>query len=174
MENITFRELIESDYKLLQKWVNADFVKKWCFKSINWTYDEIIKMFTYIKESKNDSFTVLCGKNKIGYIQKSSSKDDSEYFNLLQIDGNAADIGLMFIGEVDYIHKGLGSIIIKKFLKEIIFKDIGIDKCIICPELKNSIAIKSYEKAGFKYIRTTQIPEENEPFYVMEILRDEI
>jgi len=174
MENITFRELIESDYKLLQKWLTADFVKKWCFKSINWTYDEIIKMFTYIKESKNDSFTVLCGKNKIGYIQKSSSKDDSEYFNLLQIDGNAADIGLMFIGEIDYIHKGLGSIIIKKFLKEIIFKDIGIDKCIICPEPKNSIAIKSYEKAGFKYIKTTQIPEENEPFYVMEILRDEI
>ena len=33
MENITFCELMESDYNLLQKWLNMNFVKVWCFKT---------------------------------------------------------------------------------------------------------------------------------------------
>jgi len=176
MENITFEELNENDFELLQKWLNADFVKKWCYKSMVWTNDRIIKMFApYVsKQMPIDSFTILYEKNKIGYIQSALLEDFPDYYDWLQIEDKAIDVSLMFIGEKNYIHKGFGSIILKKFIKEYVFSNKSINKCIICPEPTNIVAIKSYEKIGFKYTKTIQIPGEGEPYYVMELLRDEI
>ena len=79
----------------------------------------------------------------------------------------------LFIGEKEFIHKGLGSIIINKFLKNYIFIEDRVNKCIIGPEPKNLSAIKAYSKAGFKYTKTIQIPDEDEPEYLMEILKEE-
>ena len=174
MNNITFNELIEKDFELLQKWLNNDFVKKWCFKSQIWTYDKIYNMFApcVLKQIPIYSFTILYNEIKIGYIQKAFLKDFPDYYDWLKIEGKAINISLMFIGEKDYIHKGLGSIIIKEFLKEHVFNNSSIDKCIICPEPNNIIAIKSYEKAGYKYTKTIQIPGKGEPYYVMELQRD--
>jgi RimJ/RimL family protein N-acetyltransferase len=47
----------------------------------------------------------------------------------------------------------------------------SVERCIVDPEPKNLIAIKAYENAGFRYLKTIQIPEEEEPEYLMEIKR---
>ena len=47
----------------------------------------------------------------------------------------------------------------------------SIERWIVDPEPKNLIAIKVYENAGFRYLKTIQIPEEEEPEYLMEIKR---
>jgi len=174
--NITFNELAEEDFKLLQKWLNADFVKKWCYKSMIWSDDVIIKMFApyVLKEMPVNSFTISYDEVKIGYIQSALLVDFPDYYDWLQIDGEAIDVSLMFIGEKEYIHKGLGSLVLKKFVDENVFNNVNINKCIICPEPTNIIAIKSYEKIGFKYTKTIQIPGEGEPYYVMELPRDKI
>jgi aminoglycoside 6'-N-acetyltransferase len=80
----------------------------------------------------------------------------------------------LFIGEKDYIHKGLGTIIIRKFLTNYIFCKNWINKCIIGPEPKNLSAIKAYTKVGFQYIKTIHVPDEDEPEYIMEITKDSI
>jgi RimJ/RimL family protein N-acetyltransferase len=100
-------------------------------------------------------------------------KNYPEYNELVQTGDSASGIDLL-IGEKEYIHKGLGSIIIKKFLKDIIFQKNNIKSCVIGLEPKNIIAIKAYKKVGFKYVKTIKIPNENEPEYIMEILKDEI
>jgi RimJ/RimL family protein N-acetyltransferase len=61
--------------------------------------------------------------------------------------------------------------LLKKFLKDIVFSKKEITTCIIGPEPNNARAIKAYEKAGFKYIKTVQIPNESESTYVMEIVK---
>jgi RimJ/RimL family protein N-acetyltransferase len=100
-------------------------------------------------------------------------KNYPEYNELVQAGDDVSGIDLL-IGEKEYIHKGLGPIIIKKFLKDIVFQKNNIKSCVIGPELKNIITIKAYKKVGFKYIKTIKIPDENEPEYIMEILKDEI
>ncbi|MBI4642138.1 MAG: GNAT family N-acetyltransferase [Candidatus Tectomicrobia bacterium] len=80
----------------------------------------------------------------------------------------------MFIGEADYIHKGLGSSILRTFLREIVFATSDAVSCIIGPEPKNKVAIRAYEKAGFSYLKTIQIPDEEEPEYLMRIERADI
>ena len=173
---ISFLKLKEIDFKLLYKWYNTDFVNKWYGKEKQkWTYNEIKnKYMPYIQEQKpTDSYLILCNDMKIGYIQTYLLKNYPEYNELVQAGDNSAGIDLL-IGEKEYIHKGLGPIIIKKFLKDIVFQNINIKNCVIGPEPENIIAIKAYKKVGFKYIKTIKIPDENEPEYIMEISKDEI
>ncbi len=128
----------------------------------------------YIQEQKpTDSYIILHNNIKIGYIQTYLLKNYPEYNELVQADDNSAGID-MLIGEKEYIHKGLGPIIIKKFLIDIVFQNKNIKNCVIGPEPKNIIAIKAYEKAGFKYIKTIKVPDEDEPEYIMEISKNEI
>ena len=48
-----------------------------------------------------------------------------------------------------------------------------VDSCIIGPAQNNHAAIRAYEKAGFKYLKTVSIPGELEPEYLMRIGRED-
>lgn len=74
----------------------------------------------------------------------------------------------------DFVHKGLGEQILIKFLSEYVFQLYDVECCIIGPEPKNNIAIRAYEKAGFKYFKTIQVPDEDEPEYLMRIYKNEV
>lgn len=160
----------------MHKWYRTDFVNKWYDKEIrNWTRKQIEdKYIPYIQREKPlDSYIILCDGVKIGYVQTYLLKDYPEYDQLVQAGEGAAALDL-FIGEKEYVHKGLGTLIITELLKNIIFANPSIKKCIIGPEPKNIAAIKAYRKVGFKYIKTIQVPEEEEPEYIMEINREEM
>jgi len=178
MENkaVSFKKLEIIDLDLMYKWYHADFVNKWYDKEIpDWTHEQIEnKYIPYIQGQKPvDGYIILYNDIKIGYVQTYLLKDYPEYDQIVQAGEGAAGLDL-FIGERDYAHKGLGSVIILEFLRNIIFTDSNIKKCIIGPEPKNIVAIKSYQKVGFKYVKTIQVPEEDEPEYIMEIKREEV
>ena len=61
-----------------------------------------------------------------------------------------------------------------KFLKEIVFSNPDITTCVIGPDPNNARAIKSYEKTGFKYVKTVQIPSDPNPTYIMEVRKVEL
>ncbi len=104
----------------------------------------------------------------IGYIQTYLIKDYPEYSRHLELNEEAAGLDL-FIGDINYIHKGLGAEIIKNFLADIVFTKPEIVSCVVGPEPKNIGAIKAYEKAGFRYLKTVRLPDETEPEYLMQI-----
>ena len=171
---ISFQNLQKEDLKLLLKWLNNDFVKQWYYKNgknnENYIYEDIEKKYLprVLKQDPTNSFLIIFENEKIGYIQWYLLKDYPEYNKYVDGGNDSAGIDL-FIGEEAFIHKGLGSKIIKKFIKENIFCNNWINRCIIGPEPKNIVAIKAYNKAGFKYIKTVQIPNEEEPEYIMEL-----
>jgi RimJ/RimL family protein N-acetyltransferase len=176
IDHISFFKLREIDFTLLYKWYNTDFVNKWYGKEKQeWKYKEIENKYKpYIQGQKpTDSYIILYNDIKVGYIQTYLLKNYPEYNELVQVDDNSAGIDLL-IGEKEYIHKGLGPIIIKKFLKDIVFQNKNIKSCVIGPEPKNIIAIKAYKKVGFKYIKTIKIQDEHKSEYIMEISKNEI
>ena len=176
LENIEFKPLEELDFELLHKWYNTGFVNEWFGKELKkWSYNDILNKYKpYINGQKpTNAFIILYDKLKIGYIQTYFLSNYPEYKELVNADNYSAGLDL-FIGEKEYIHKGLGSIIIRKFLIEKVFINNEINKCVIGPEPKNLSAIKAYEKVGFRYIRSIKTPEEDEPEYIMEINKNEI
>ncbi len=166
---ISFGELKESDLELMRKWLNTDFVKAWYGKK-EWTFQEIADHYLPMinKKEPTDAFLIYYDRTPVGYIQTYLINDYPDYNQYVQAGNNVAGMDL-FIGERDYYHKGLGVQILVAFLNEVVFMNPLVQSCIVGPEPKNLAAIKAYHHSGFRYLKTIQIPDEEEPEYLMEI-----
>jgi aminoglycoside 6'-N-acetyltransferase len=124
-------------------------------------------------EERTDAYLILYDDRPIGYIQTYMIRDYPEYAAIVDTDNGAAGVDL-FIGEGEYLYKGLGSPILRLFLHDVIFGAGDATRCIIGPSETNRIAIRAYEKAGFRYFKT--VPSSNEPTleYLMQIARADI
>ena len=170
---ISFKTLEFKDIPLLYKWLNTDLVKEWYGKKdvslaeVNEKYSKYIT-----KEKPTDAYIIQIDGNDVGYIQTYMIKDYPDYDKYVQANEGSAGLDL-YIGEPNYIHKSYGKYIISKFLNDIIFANPSVSDCILGPEPSNLVAIKTYSKVGFIYIKTIQVPDENTPEYLMQITRED-
>lgn len=163
-----------ADLPLLHTWLHTEAVKTWYAKG-DCTYDQVVQKYTprITGDSPTSSFLILYHERPIGYIQTYRICEYADYNAHVQADETAAGVDL-FIGESDYLHKGLGSRILRKFLSEIVFASEGIECCIIGPELRNHNAIRCYGKAGFRYWKTIFPASGAEPEYLMRLHRTDM
>jgi RimJ/RimL family protein N-acetyltransferase len=168
-----FRKLEVADLPLMHRWQNMDFVNKWWNDA--GSYEEIAAKYEpRIHGSEpTHSHCILYDGEPIGFIQNYIIRDYPDYDRCIAEDERAAGLDL-FIGEPDYIYKGLGPHILRKFLREVIFTDESVVSCIIGPAPENLPAIRAYEKTGFKYLKTIQVPDEPVPEYLMRITREDL
>jgi RimJ/RimL family protein N-acetyltransferase len=173
---IAFQPLREKDLPLLHRWLNTPHVSQWWSLDGNHhpSMEEVVRHFSprIKRQDPVDVFIIIYDKKPIGMIQSCCLDYEPEEKANFGIDQSCAGIDL-FIGEEDYIHRGLGSSIVREFLKQIAFKKYNVDCCAIDPSVDNKIAIRAYEKAGFKYFKTVwyEPDEQWEDIYI--ISRDE-
>ncbi len=152
MVKITFRNLnnSESDFKLLYKWCNQDFIYEW-FEQRVLSYEEIVVKYTNkLNNKKQELLIIQCDGKDIGYTQiyKYDNKINiNNYNNLYEYD--------LFIGDKDYLSKGIGTIIVKE-INNLIYSKYEADGIILRPFKRNIRAIKCYEKCNFKIIKEYQ------------------
>ncbi len=169
---ITFRPLAMSDVDLMHHWLNTQFVARWWFDRPS-REQVAAKYGAYIRgERPTRSFIIQIDEVPVGYIQCYRIGDWPDYAKYVDIDENAAGIDL-FITE-EHAHRGLGPAIIRRFLDEVVFAAMSVVSCIIGPSEDNHAAIRAYEKAGFRYLKTISVPSESEPEYLMRISRSEL
>ena len=148
--DITFRKLnnSEEDYLKLYNWCKNEYVYKW-FEQRLLSYEEIVNKYKNKLENKKQDLYIIKSNNKdIGLVQIYKFVNDiglelNDYKNIYEYD--------LFIGEKDYLNKGLG----KKIVGEInnkIYKEYKGDAIILRPFKKNKRAIKCYEKCNYKKI----------------------
>ena len=175
LAQVGFRRMTLDDLPLMHRWLQMPHVLKWWWGGVAPTYEVIAEKYgTRIRgEELTDPYVMSLGDQPIGYIQTYRISDYPEYAAAVGADEEAAGVDL-FIGEETYLHKGLGSHILRRFLRAIVFAAGDIASCIIGPSETNAIAIRAYEKAGFRYFKT--IPSENEttPEYLMRITRADL
>ena len=174
---ISFRKLEDSDLKLIHRWLNAPDVSRWwkIDGKRNPSYEEVIKHFLPGIRGSDPTkcFTVIYENIKIAFIQSAQIGDNPRYEEALGLDNNTVSIDI-FIGEEKYIHRGLGSLIIKAFLRDIAFKIYNTEVCSIDPDPENKIAIRAYEKCGFRYIKTKWNPIDKVWAYIMIINKESV
>jgi RimJ/RimL family protein N-acetyltransferase len=167
-----FRPMKLDDLTLMHRWVNTPNVRQW------WdalpTLDAVVAKYAppILRKEPTRSFIVEAGARPLGYIQSYCISDYPDYARYLGADDRAAGVDL-FVGEVEFVGQGSGSAILMKFLSTVVFADERPTECIIGPEIENHRAIRSYQKAGFSYWKTVQIPGERAPEYLMKITRRE-
>lgn len=170
LNQITFRKLLHSDLPLMHTWLNKPHVHEWYDNDKENTIEAITARYGPKIDGKKPTncYLVLYEGKAFGYIQTYIVSDWPEFGNYVGYDEHTASIDL-FIGEQEFLGKGFGSVMIKTFLKTVVFANPTIRTCIIGPEPQNARAIRAYEKAGFKHVKTVQIPGDKSPTYVMEI-----
>ncbi len=150
--DITFRNLNnnEEEFKQIHKWCNNKFVYEW-FEQRILSQDEITNKYkNKLKDKKQELFIIEYKGKDIGLIQIYKYEDDialeelKQYKNIYEYD--------LYIGEEEYLSKGIGSNIINE-IDQIISSKYQGDAIILRPFKRNIRAIKCYEKCNYKIIK---------------------
>ena len=163
--HISFVKLQAQYFPLLLKWLDEPFISKWWDRDVEWNIGLIEKKYTpYTKGYKESNgirkpihaFIIQVDDVPIGYIQYYNKYDfpPEKNFSLDKMPASLAAIDF-YIGEKDYIGKGIGAKLLGKFLMGYVFKKFNA--CFVDPASSNNAAIHTYRKVGFKVIQ--EIPE---------------
>lgn len=153
--NIHFEKMTGDDIQLWKKWIAVPHVKEVWFIDGYETSDYI---FDKIKGNGHTfPFIIYLDNLPIGYIQycdlyayriltpKPKGLFKNESPGTFCID--------LFIAESDFLNKGYGTEIVKRFTQKLAH-ELNVKKILIDPAAKNKRAIRCYEKAGFQIIKT--------------------
>jgi aminoglycoside 6'-N-acetyltransferase len=145
-----FRPLTEKDLPLLAAWLARPHVARWWDDP-----DELQHIVGHIDSISVEPFIIELNGRPIGYIQSYDPhlEDDHPYQ-----DQPTGTLGIdQFIGEPELVGLGHGSRLIAEFVEQL-FEE-GVPRVIIDPDPDNSVAIRCYEKAGFRRFGERESPE---------------
>lgn len=135
---ITFRSLNSNDYLKLYEWCKKEFVYEW-FEQRILSYDEIVNKYEKkLKEGRQELYIIECDNKDIGLVQTYKYDENTYEYDL-------------FIGDEDYLNRGIGTIVVNK-INDIIYNKYKVNSIILRPFKRNIRAIKCYLKCGFKEI----------------------
>src|SRR5579884_1490462 len=169
LAQISFRPLAEADLPLMVRWLNTPHVREWWPNDPQTLEDARAAYLPQIEEREPTAgYLILVSGTPVGYIQAYRISGYPEYALALAVEKGAAGVDL-FIGEEAYVHRGLGAPILRAFLRDVVFRMPGVTSCIIGPDVTNTSAIRAYENAGFRHLKTVAVPDEEQPEYLMRI-----
>jgi putative hydrolase of the HAD superfamily len=169
--SITFRPIREDDIPSLRDWRNSPYVQVWWREELTLESAQAKYLPRIRGEEATRCYIVEIDGVGIGLIQTYRIGDYPEYAEHLPVTPDAWGIDI-FIGREDYLHRGLGAPVLQTFMREVLFPQ-GVDVITIDPEVGNTIAIRAYEKAGFRHLVTKQLPDEPAPTYLMTLRRED-
>lgn len=151
---LKFRPLTSSDFPLLLEWLSKEHVKQW-WNDGDDTLEKVSQHYG-VEEEGLERFILV-------EVEESPSKPDGEkpigYFQHYFVQSGLVGID-QFIGEEDYINRGVGTQAVRMFV-EMITDKYRPAAIILDPSPENKRAIRCYEKAGFRYYETSEGAEES-------------
>ena len=161
----------------MRTWLLRAHVRRWYDDVPTRTYpdDTISEYRTAIRgEDPTDLCVITMDGRPIGALQSYRIDDHPEYAAQVALGRPAFGIDL-FIGQPELIGRGHGLALIRAFLRDVAFPRYGVDLCVIGPTASNVAAIRSYEKAGFRFLKTYLEPDSREQeHYLMELTRADL
>ena len=142
---IEFTDKKES-YELMYKWCCQEFIYEW-FEQRKLSIEEIENKYkNKLLENKQKLFFISYNDTKIGFIQI-YKYDDNKIEELVKYD-NVFEYDI-FIGELEYLSKGIGTQIVK-YVNNYIYENYLCDCIVLRPFNRNQRAVKCYLKCGYE------------------------
>lgn len=104
-------------------------------------------------------YTIAIEGEPAGYIQVYRLDHSPEYQRQVDVDPEAVAMDL-FIGDPARRNRGWGTEVIRACLDRVIFGEMDAKLAMIAPDPKNARAVRSYEKAGFRQVKTVYVEDE--------------
>ena len=162
---IQFRPLVADDMRRLHHWLTTDAdVGYWWREdvgSLEFVTQSYMPTVTGDEPDQMRGFIIRYTDTPIGYIQTAIYDPPPDWLQAIGVSDAVAAVDV-FIGEATHRDRGIGTALMRRFLAEIVFANADIIGCMIDPEVTNLRAIRSYEKAGFRYVTTAPDPHDPE------------
>ena len=181
-EHVSFRALTPADLPLMHRWLNQDHVVDW-YGAGNLrrpTLEQVEKHYLPRVRGAEPTrgFVVQHEERPVGYIQMYFVDDYPENARAIELESWTPGIDL-FVGEREMLGQGFGTAVLRAFSRELIFSDPRVTMCIVAPSPDNARAIRCYEKAGFRHLKTIDVPGAGPPGdppkeYLMVLTRSDI
>ena len=138
-----FKPLAADDYPLLLRWLSKEHIKEWW----NDGDDTLEKVALHYGADDDTARFILLETDE-------ETEKPIGYFQYYFADDGAIGID-QFIGEENYLNRGVGEQAIKLFVE--IIKRKHHPTCIILdPSPENRRAVRCYQKVGFKHYQTRE------------------
>jgi len=165
MKSLKYKPLSFEDLPLLYTWYHQPHVLRWYSKE-TMTFQQLERKYRPYILGTNGIRGFICyyGSKPFGYIQYYAVKDYPW-----------ADHGLRqklslfagldaFIGELSCIGKGLGKLMIERFIRRHVWKLYSY--CVVDPHVSNKKAVGCYSSCGFSMHKKI-LSDEKEDHYLM-------
>ena len=169
---LTFLPLTMADLPLLYGWFAQPHVAEWYRHEATLSYDGVVSKYALRIHGREPirAFIIAYGNRPIGYIQVYMVRDYPDYGADIDIDDGTAGVDL-FIGDPAYVNRGLGGLLLARFLRDIVFAAPDVTGSLIDPDVTNQRAIRSYEKAGYRHVATIEHGSNARPIHLMYVSR---
>lgn len=160
---ITLRNLTDEDIELLARWLADPDVHAW-YREGEPTVENLAARYRPIIEGRDPTTAWIASIDgrPAGHIQTSRIAPDSEYGAALDLPppyrDHPAGVDIL-LGEPRFRNGGWGPLVLRAFLRRILFGRWRVPAAIIAPELMNERAIHAYERAGFRWLKTVPIED---------------
>lgn len=158
--SIALRPLKEDDLLLLHSWLQRPHVVEW------WGGEDACLNFDQVREKylprlkhpeRVTPYIAMLDGMPIGYAQSYIALDCGDGWWKDETDPGVRGLDL-FLSEVDQLGKGIGTRLVRT-LVEHLFADPEVTQIQTDPNPRNLRAVRCYEKAGFRVVRTIITPE---------------
>ncbi|HEX5506531.1 MAG TPA: GNAT family N-acetyltransferase [Thermomicrobiales bacterium] len=166
---IGFTPLAMADLPLLRRWLNRPAVAEW-WDGAPWSADAVAAKYAprVRGETPVRCFLIRYGGAPIGYIQAYPVAAYPDEWGDAGVEAGAWGVDL-FIGSDRHRHRGLGAPILRAFARGVVFGACGAAACVIDPSPRNRVAIRAYEKAGFRHLRTIPMSGAPDGAYLLRL-----
>lgn len=176
----TFQPAEESQREMIHSWLKQDYIAEWIHgKGLQNTHAGLDKFFQYRTHGKGlDRLTDITqhwigydGEKPFVYLLTTNvfKNANDEYSKYSEEEGLAITLDI-FIGDPNYVGKGLATQVISEFLLTH-FSDVA--EVFIDPEQSNERAVHVYQKAGFRIVGQFIASWHPQPHHIMKLrMRD--
>ncbi|TWT09276.1 GNAT family N-acetyltransferase [Planomicrobium sp. CPCC 101079] len=152
-DGITIRKMRVSDFELMAQWLSTKEVLEF-YGDVNSPFSLERVKAKYGPRIHGDvpihPYIVELNNSPMGYMQQyhlsDAKKEEFGYPASMKICGID-----QFIGEPELFNQGLGTAMVKKFIK-FLYDTTDFHKIILDPDISNKRAIRCYEKCGFRKV----------------------
>ena len=171
MREIGFRRLGRGDLGLMYEWLRREHVRRWWDE--HESYDDVARHCLPSIEGRRlvDLYLILLDGRPVGFIQSYLLADHPDFAALVELGAGVAGVDL-FLGEEELTGKGLGTEVLRSFVRDVVFANPEVTACIADPDVRNAASIRAFEKAGFRRVGEFLEPSDGQMHTLVRLDRE--